>query len=40
VLRAVGSTAALVAIYYLPPLDRASTWVAVTMLALGLVALV
>jgi voltage-gated potassium channel len=36
----VGSTAALVAIYYLLPLDRSSTWVAVTMLATGLVALV
>jgi hypothetical protein len=36
VLRAVGSTAALVAIYYLLPLDRSSTWVAVTMLAIGL----
>ena len=40
VLRAVGSTAALVALYYLLPLDRSSTWVAVTMLAIGLVALV
>jgi len=40
VLRAVGSTVALVAIYYLLPLDRSSTWVAVTMLAIGLVALV
>jgi voltage-gated potassium channel len=36
VLRAVGSTAALVAIYYLLPLDRSSTWIAVTMLAIGL----
>lgn len=36
VLRAAGSTAALVAIYYLLPLDRSSTWVAVTMLAIGL----
>jgi voltage-gated potassium channel len=36
VLRAVGSTTALVAIYYLLPLDRSSTWVAVTMLATGL----
>ena len=36
VLRAVGSTAALVAIYYVLPLDRSSTWVAVTMLAIGL----
>jgi voltage-gated potassium channel len=40
VLRAVGSTVALVAIYYLLPLDHSSTWVAVTMLAIGLVALV
>jgi len=40
VLRAVGSTAALVALYYLLPLDRSSTWVAVTMLAIGLVALI
>jgi voltage-gated potassium channel len=40
VLRAVGSTVALVAIYYLLPLDRSSTWVAVTMLVMGLVALV
>jgi len=40
VLRAVGSTAALVAIYYLLPLDRSSTWVAVTMLAIGLVWLI
>jgi voltage-gated potassium channel len=38
-LRAVGSTAALVAIYYLLPLDRSATWVAVTMLTIGLVAL-
>ena len=28
VLRAAGSTAALVVIYYLLPLDRSSTWVA------------
>jgi Ion channel len=39
-LRAVGSTAALVAVYYLLPLDRSSTWVAVTMLITGLVALI
>jgi voltage-gated potassium channel len=32
-----GSTIALVAIYYLLPLDRAATWAAVTMLAFGLV---
>jgi ion channel len=40
VLRAVGSTAALVVIYYLLPLDRSSTWVAVTMLVIGLVLLI
>jgi len=39
VLRAAGSTVALVAIYYLLPLDRSSTWAAVTMLAIGLVVL-
>ena len=39
-LRAAGSTTALVAIYYLLPLDRASTAVAVTMLIIGLVALI
>jgi hypothetical protein len=40
VLRAAGSTAALVAIYYLLPLGHSSTWVAVTMLAIGLAVLV
>ena len=40
VLRAVGSTAALVAIYYLLPLDHSSTWVAVTILVIGLVVLI
>ena len=35
VLLAVGSTVALVTIYYLLPLDRSSTWVAVTMLVIG-----
>jgi voltage-gated potassium channel len=40
VLRAAGSTVALVAIYYLLPLDHSSRWVAVTMLATGLVALI
>ena len=40
VLRAAGSTAALVAIYYLLPLDRSSTGVAAAMLAIGLVALI
>jgi Ion channel len=38
-LGAAGSTAALVAIYYLLPLDRTSTWVAVTILVIGLVVL-
>ena len=38
-LRAAGSTAALVVIYYLLPLDRSSTAVAVTLLIIGLVAL-
>jgi voltage-gated potassium channel len=35
-LRATGSTVALVVIYYLLPLNRSSTWVAVTMLVIGL----
>jgi voltage-gated potassium channel len=39
-LQAAGSTAALVAIYYLLPLDHFSTWVAVTILAIGLVVLI
>jgi voltage-gated potassium channel len=39
VLRASGSTIALVAIYYLLPLDHSSTWVAVTILVIGLVGL-
>jgi voltage-gated potassium channel len=39
-LRAAGSTIALVAIYFLLPLDRSATWAAVTMLMVGLVALV
>jgi voltage-gated potassium channel len=39
-LRALGSTVALVAIYYLLPLDRTSISVAVAMLAFGLLALV
>jgi voltage-gated potassium channel len=39
-LRAFGSTVALVAIYYLLPLDRTSISVAVVMLAFGLLALV
>jgi hypothetical protein len=39
-LRAGGSTAALVAIYYLLPLNRVTGWVAVTTLVIGLVLLV
>ena len=39
-LRALGSTAALVVIYYLLPLDHASTGAAVIMLVVGLVVLV
>ncbi len=40
VLRAAASTIALVAIYYLLPLNRSSTGAAVTMLAIGLVVLI
>ena len=36
VLRIAGSTAALVAIYYLLPLDHSSTGIAVTILVIGL----
>ncbi len=39
-LRALGSTAALVALYYLLPLDHTSTPIAATMLIIGLVALI
>ena len=39
-LRALGSAVALVAIYYLLPLDRVATWVSVTVLVAGLVALI
>jgi voltage-gated potassium channel len=39
-LRALGATIALVAIYYLLPLDHSSTWVAATMLVIGLVAFI
>ena len=39
-LQAIGSTVALVAIYYLLPLDHFSTWVAVTILVIGLVVLI
>jgi voltage-gated potassium channel len=38
-LRATGSTVALVALYYLLPLDTSVTWFAVTMLVIGLVVL-
>jgi voltage-gated potassium channel len=40
VLRALASTAALVAIYYLLPLDHASTLIAAMTLVIGLVALI
>jgi len=40
VLLALASAAALVAIYYVLPLDTATMWVAVTMLVIGLVALI
>jgi len=39
-LRALGSTAVLVAIYYLLPLDHSARWLAITMLVIGLVALI
>lgn len=39
VLRALGSIIGLVAIYYALPLDTSSMWAAVTMLVVGLVAL-
>ena len=39
-LRALGTTAALVAIYYLLPLDHSSTWIADTTLIIGLVAFI
>ena len=38
-LRAVGSTAVLVTIYYLLPLDHSARWIAVTALVIGLAAL-
>lgn len=40
VLRAVGSAAALVVVYYVLPLDRAPAWVAITTLVIGLVGLI
>jgi hypothetical protein len=36
-IRALGATAVLVAIYYLLPLDHTSTWLAATILIIGLV---
>ena len=36
VLRALGSAAVLVAIYYLLPLERTSRWAAITVLVIGL----
>jgi hypothetical protein len=39
-LRALGVTAALMAIYYLLPLDHTRTWIAATTLLIGLVAFV
>jgi hypothetical protein len=39
-LRAAGSSAVLVTIYYLLPLDNSARWVAVTALVIGLAALV
>jgi voltage-gated potassium channel len=39
-LRALGSTAVLVAIYYLLPLEHSARWLAVTMLVIGLVLLI
>jgi voltage-gated potassium channel len=40
VLRALGTTAVLVVIYYLLPLDHTSTWIAATTLIIGLVAFI
>ena len=37
-LRALGSTAVLVAVYYLVPLDHTPTWIAATVLVTGLAA--
>ena len=39
-LRALASTAALVAIYYLLPLDHTARWLAITALVIGLAALI
>jgi voltage-gated potassium channel len=40
VLRALGSAAVLVAVYYLLPLDHSARWLAITMPVIGLVALI
>ena len=39
-LQAAGSTAALVTLYYLLPLDHSARWAAITMLVIGLAALI
>lgn len=39
-LRTTGSAAALVAIYYLLPLSTSAAWVAITILAIGLILLI
>ena len=39
-LRALATTVALVALYYLLPLDYSTRWLAITMLVIGLVALI
>jgi voltage-gated potassium channel len=39
-LRAAGSTIVLVTVYYLLPLDHSARWAAITMLVIGLVALI
>jgi voltage-gated potassium channel len=39
-LRALATTVALVALYYLLPLDHSARWLAITMLVIGLVALI
>src|SRR6516162_2280737 len=40
VLRALGSAAVLVALYYLLPLDHTARWHAITILVIGLAALI
>ena len=39
-LRALATTVALVTLYYLLPLDHSTRWLAITMLVIGLVALI